>query len=93
MSDDGLRGVRCSSNTPDRLASDSGLLETRQPLHVAAAGSTDTRLQDLADEFIRYRVWFQPPHRPGGQNDLEQVRAVAFIEHGVLVIGSAEVVR
>jgi hypothetical protein len=42
-------------------------------LHVAAAGRADTCFQDFSDQFVRHRVWFQPPpHRPGGANDLER---------------------
>jgi hypothetical protein len=28
------------------------------PLHISAAGRTNTRLQDLSDQFIRHRVGF-----------------------------------
>jgi hypothetical protein len=31
----------------------------------------------LSDQFVRHRVWFQPPHRTGGPGDLEEVVAVA----------------
>ena len=33
-------------------------------------------LQDLWDQLIRYRFWLQPPHRPDGPDDLEQVGSV-----------------
>src|ERR1700738_2485330 len=45
-------------------------------LHISAARRTHTSLQDLSDQLVRHRVWFQPPHRPSGSNDLEQVGGV-----------------
>src|SRR5215471_7951735 len=38
------------------------------------------------------RVRFQSAHRASGPHDLEQVSAVVFVRHGVLAIGSTEVV-
>src|SRR5689334_23043498 len=43
------------------------------PLHISAARCTDPRFQNLTDEFVRHRVWLQPPHRPGGPDDLEEI--------------------
>src|SRR5580700_12308196 len=45
-------------------------------LHVSAARRTHTSLQDLSDQLVRHRVWFQPPHRPSGSDDLEQVASL-----------------
>src|SRR5271165_2979472 len=45
-------------------------------LRVAAARGPDARLQDLSGKFVRHRVWFQPPHRPSGPDDLEYVGSV-----------------
>src|SRR6516162_5402152 len=52
-------------------------------LHVSPARGTHACLQDLADQFARHRVRFQPPHRPGGPDDLEQISAADFVKHGV----------
>jgi hypothetical protein len=52
-------------------------------LHIAAAGGTDARFEDLSNEFIRHRVGLQSPHRPSGPDYLEQ-SAVDFVRHGVL---------
>jgi hypothetical protein len=53
----------------------SGLPES-PALHVPTARRADTALQDLADQFVWHRVWLQPPHRPGGPHDLEQIGGV-----------------
>src|SRR6202035_1635191 len=45
-------------------------------LHISAAPRPHTSLQDLSDQLVRHRVWFQPPHRPSGSDDLEQVGGV-----------------
>src|ERR1700719_2113249 len=45
-------------------------------LHISTARRTHTSLQDLSDQLVRHRVWFQPPHRPSGSDDLEQVGGV-----------------
>ena len=37
-------------------------------LDISAARRTHARLQDLADQFVRHGVWFQPAHRPGGSD-------------------------
>jgi hypothetical protein len=61
----------------DRLL-DTGVPDHQKPppLHVAAARRTDARLQDLADQFVRHRIRLQPPHRPGGSDNFEQVDGV-----------------
>ena len=80
----------------DRLL-DLRIADDEEPpsLHVSTARRTDTRLQDLTDQFVWHRVRFKPPHRPSGADDVEQISAVVFARHGVLsgAIGSAELVR
>src|SRR5271155_5424297 len=41
-------------------------------LHISATRRAHARLQDLSDQLVRYGVWLQPPHRPGGSDNLEQ---------------------
>jgi hypothetical protein len=62
-------------------------------LHISAARCTDARFQDLLDQFLRHRVWFQPSHRPGGADNLEQMGGVeAALETACSVISfSAEI--
>jgi hypothetical protein len=45
-------------------------------LHISTARGTDARLKDLADQFVRNRVWLQPPHRPSGSDKVEQIGGV-----------------
>src|SRR5215831_8121982 len=56
---------------PDRLF-DLAVSDDQEPppLHIAAARRTDPRFQNLPDQIVRHRVWFQPPHRSGGPDDL-----------------------
>jgi hypothetical protein len=70
---------------PDRLL-DLRVADNQEPpaLHVPAARGTYSCLQDLSDQFVGHRVWFQPSHRPGGANNLKQVGAVVFVRRGVL---------
>jgi hypothetical protein len=84
-SPDRYRGATCSSPSPlvqgpDRLL-DLRIADYQESpaLHISAARGTDARFQDLANQFVRHRIWFQSPHRPGAANDFEQIRAVAFI--------------
>ena len=70
---------------PDSLF-DFRIADYEEPpaLHISAARRTDARFKDLSNEFIRHRVWFQTPHRPGGPNHLEQISAVDYVRHRIL---------
>src|SRR2546423_4870132 len=53
---------------------DLRILDHEEPptLHVAAARGADAGFQDLPDQLWRDRVRFQPTHRTGRANDLEE---------------------
>src|SRR5262249_21979340 len=70
---------------PDNLF-DLRISDYEEPpaLHISAARRTDARFEDLTDQFVRHRVRFQPPHRPGGADDLEKVGgARRFVGHRI----------
>jgi len=98
-SPDRYRGATCSSQArlykaPTLcLICGSRITRNRPSLHVSAARGAHTRFEDLADQFVRYGVRLQPPHRAGGGDDFEQISVLVFVRHGVLTgarSGSAE---
>jgi hypothetical protein len=58
---------------------------SKRPQHVSAPWRAQGRLHDFSNQVVGHRLRLQPPHRPGGSNDLEQaVRARGRVRHGVL---------
>src|SRR5580704_11317379 len=70
---------------PDRLL-DLRIADYQEApaLHISATRGTHARFEDLPDQFVWHRVWFQTPHRPGGSDDFEQVGGVRlFLGHDI----------
>src|SRR5678815_2371516 len=69
----------------DALFNGAVLQHQKAPgLAIASIGRGDPGLKDLADQFVRHRVRFQPAHGPRGVDNIEDVSAA--VGHPMLLL-------